>query len=128
MELNRLFKKGENVSRETLLNHMETIIQIITIGLAILGLIVMIKEITKIYGNSEITKGRTYILCIPQTANIEEFCAETLNKYRRLGICDDILICGENLTDEEKNIGRLIETADKGIYFIDPEDLPKVVK
>ncbi|MBQ2881504.1 MAG: hypothetical protein IJE40_04490 [Clostridia bacterium] len=107
---------------------MEIVMQIMILGLAILGLTVMIKEIGNIYGSSQKLKGKTYILCIPQTPNIEEFCAEILNKYRRIGIGDDILICGENLSEEDKKIGRLIETADKGIYFIEPDDLPKLVK
>ena len=107
---------------------MGTIVQIIILGLAIMGITVMIREIINIYEQPEEPIGRTYILCIPQTANIEELCTKTLNKYRRLGVGDDILICGENISDEDKKIGRLFETADNGIYFIEPDDLPKIVK
>ena len=88
----------------------------------------MIKEIINIYGLKDKIKGRIYILCVPQTENIEELCVDVLNKYRRIGLGEDILICAENLSEEEKNIGRLYEAADKGIYLIEPDDLPKIVR
>ncbi len=107
---------------------MVIFLQIIIIGLAFLGLIIMLKEISNIYGLKDKIKGRLYILCVPQTENMEELCVEVLNRYRRMGLGEDILICGENLSEEDKKIGRLYESADKGIYFIEPDDLPKIVK
>lgn len=107
---------------------MQIFLQILIIGLAALGLYIMVLEIAKIYGRGNKTEGRFYILCVPQTENIEAFCADVLNKYRRSGFGEDILICSESLPEEAKKIGRLIVTADKGIYFIEPDDLPKIVK
>jgi len=107
---------------------MELFLQIIILCLALIGFIIIIKELCAIYTPRETTEGRTYILCVPQTDNIEELCSELLNKYRRMGLGEDILICGENLSEENKKIGSIIETADKGIYFITPEELPKIVR
>lgn len=122
------FSKGENVSRETFNFCMELFFQLLIIGLAVTGLCVMVAEICKIYGKGEKLGGRIYILCVPQTENLEGFCTEVLNRFRRNGFGEDILICSENMTEEEKNIGRLFESTDKGIYFIEPDDLHKVVR
>ena len=96
--------------------------------MAALGLGVMVSEIRKIYGMGSKIEGRIYILCVPQTENLEGFCSEVADRFRRNCFGEDILICSENFTEEEKNIGRLLESTDKGIYFIEPDDLPKIVK
>lgn len=106
---------------------MELFFQCLIIGLAIMGLWVMINEIMKIYGGGKV-EGRIYILCVPQTKNLEGFCTEVLNRFRRNGFGEDIIVCSEEMTDEDKEIGKLLESADKGIYFIEPDDLPKIVK
>lgn len=106
---------------------MELFLQLVIIGLALMGLWVMVSEIRKIYGKEEQLGGKVYILCIPQTENLEGFCADVTNRFRRSGFYEDILICGE-LSEEDKKIGKLLESADKGIYLIEPDDLPKVVR
>ncbi len=107
---------------------MELFIQLLVVGLAILGLLFMAAEIRKIYGKKEKIEGRIYILCVPQTENLEGFCTEVVGRFRRNCFSEDILICSEHFTEEEKDIGRLFESADKGIYFIEPDDLPKIVR
>lgn len=102
---------------------MGLFLQILIIVIALMGLIAMAAETAKIYEKKKI-KGRLYVLCVPQTDNMEELCADLLNRYRRSGFGEDIIVCGEFST-EEKEIGRLIESADKGIYFVEPKDLPK---
>ena len=106
---------------------MGLFLQILVISLAVMGLYIMAVEIARIYGREKI-KGRIYILCVPQTDNIEGFCSELIYRYRRNGFAEDILICSSELTEEEKNIGRVFESADKGIYLIEPDDLPRIVR
>ncbi|MBQ6809548.1 MAG: hypothetical protein IJP09_02420 [Clostridia bacterium] len=104
---------------------MGMFLQLLILGLAALGLIIMAVEIARIYEKNKV-KGKLYVLCVPQTDNIEELCADLLNRYRRSGFGEDIIICGE-LSQEAKEIGRLIESADKGIYFIEPKDFPQFI-
>lgn len=96
--------------------------------MALLGLWVMFMEIRGIYRKGTKVEGRIYILCVPQTENLESFCSEVVGRFRRNCFGEDILICSEKFTEEEKNIGRLIESTDKGVYFIEADDLPKIVR
>ena len=107
---------------------MVIFIQLIILGLAVAGLGLMVGEIFRIYNNDGDNQGKTYILCIPETENLEKLCADTLSRFRRNGFGEDILIYGENLPEEEKNIGRLLESADNGIYFIGSEELKQIIK
>ena len=86
-------------------NRRKMFFQCLIIGLAIMGLWVMINEIMKIYGGGKV-EGRIYILCVPQTKNLEGFCSEVLNRFRRNGFGEDIIVCSEEMTDEDKKIMR----------------------
>ena len=107
---------------------MVSVLQFILVLLALMGLCAMVVEIFKIYGRGEKVEGKIYILCVPQTKNLEGFCTEVHSRFRRNGFGEDILICGENFTEEERKIGRLLESTDKGLFFIEPDDLPKIVR
>lgn len=105
---------------------MVLFIQILILSLALLSLYTLITEISRIYAKNKI-KGKIYILCIPETNNIEDLCFELNDKYRNKGYGEDILICKEKLSEDAKNIGSLIETTDKGIYLIDTEELIRII-
>ena len=107
---------------------MTLFIQLIILGLALTGLGLMAAEICRIYGKGEEIDGEIYILCVPKTKNIEGFCSAVSNRFRRCGFGEDILIFCENFSEEEKNIGRLIESADKGIYFVEAKDFPEIMR
>ena len=51
-----------------------------------------------------------------------------INLYRKKGYGEDILICKDDLGDNEKNIGNLLATADKGIYLIESKDILTLIR
>lgn len=120
-------QKGEIVSRETLCDKMKMLLQIFIIALTVTCILTVINEAYKIYTHGKV-KAKLFILCVPETDNIEELSADLLNRYRRKGLEEDILIVSEELNGEAKQISSLIEATDKGIYFIKPEDLIKIIK